>query len=109
MAHLGLGEPKARQAPPGPVGPDAETAISSLQADLESVQADLQTLSEHSGTSQLESDLEQVQSDLDDLGSHVGGTQLESDLDDVTAKVDEICNQFSFYDGALAEVASSAC
>lgn len=79
--------------PAGPVGPDAEGAISSVESDL----------------SDLSSQLDDVSSRLDDLENETGTSSFASDFESLQSTVTDICDQFSFYDGAFSDIYLNAC
>ena len=77
--------------PPGPVGPTVDEAISDVDFRLAEVEARVEVL---------ESDVSALQTTTDDLTTSV---------EETGSTVDDICDEFSFYSGALEDIWFAAC
>ena len=93
--------------PTGPVGPDAETAVAEIAGELEDVRfhlegvsGDLDDLARGFSTTELQSQVDDLASQLEDASSAV---------DDVRSDLDDLCDEFSYYSGALQDIWFAAC
>jgi hypothetical protein len=81
------------EGPAGPVGPDAADAIDELSLEV----------------TDLSERMETIEGELSDLQGMAGSSELESAVEDVQNTVSAICDELSYYEGALADIWLAAC